>query len=174
MLPGVRLEQIGQKRCLTTRSTPWDMLRGFNQRSSKSRACASTGAPTSAPPGNACTKAPLPLVGQQSDHLRSFIAPAPACFESHPICSGLTLPPLGMSPPSLPALSAAPVSAACGCASPSQLNTQTSRPRRTAPPRNKQVLGKDFDLPCVLGAHLDIHVLEEHIWMTHYSYEFGC
>ena len=31
------------------------------------------------------------------------------------------------------------------------------------PPEARQILGKDFDLPCVLGAHLNVHVLVEHV-----------
>ena len=53
------------KRGVSPPVRPWDMLRGFNQRCSKSSGTSNreharpTGAPTSAPPGNACTKAPL-------------------------------------------------------------------------------------------------------------------
>ena len=52
------------------------------------------------------------------------------------------------------------VSAACRRPSPSQLNTSQCDVHGK---RKRADLGKDFDLPCVLGAHLNVHVLEGHV-----------
>ena len=176
MLPGVRLEQIGQQRCLTTRSTSWDMLRGFNHRCSKSSGTSKrehVRPPALPHQRHLATHVRRRLsclrVGQRSDHLRGFIAPAPACFNGHDdqfaaagrchlrVCHLLVCPRFQQH------------RTICVCcvrvclAFATQHTAQRNVHGELRAPETRKVLGKDFDLPCVLGAHLDVHVLEEHV-----------